>query len=48
LRKHGIAAQMIIGVQHIPFSSHAWVEVNGRVIGDKTYITETYAVLDRC
>ena len=48
LRKHGVPAQMIIGVQHIPFSSHAWVEVDGRVVGDKPYITDTYAVLDRC
>jgi Transglutaminase-like superfamily len=48
LRKHGIPAHLIIGVQHVPFASHAWVEVDGRVVNDKPYITEAYAVLDRC
>ena len=48
LKKHGIPAQMVIGAQHIPFKSHAWVEVDGRVVNDKSYIAEVYAVLDRC
>jgi Transglutaminase-like superfamily len=48
LKKHGIPAQMVIGAQHIPFKSHAWVEVDGRVVNDKSYISEVYAVLDRC
>ena len=32
LRKHGIPAQMMIGFRPSPFFSHAWVEVNGRVV----------------
>ena len=48
LKKHGIPAQMVIGAQHIPFRSHAWVEVDGLVVNDKSYISEVYAVLDRC
>lgn len=29
LRVYGIPAQMILGVNHLPFAAHAWVEVNG-------------------
>lgn len=32
LRKHGIAARLMIGYRPAPFFSHAWVEVNGRVV----------------
>ena len=48
LRRHGVSAQLVIGVQQMPFKSHAWVEVNGRVVNDKPYTPEMYAVLDRC
>jgi len=48
LRQYGVIAQMVIGAQHMPFKAHAWVEVNGRVVNDKPYTPEMYAVLDRC
>ena len=48
LRKHGISAQLVIGAQQFPFRAHAWVEFEGRVINDKPYMQEMYAVLDRC
>ena len=48
LRDNGIPAELVIGVQHWPFCAHAWVEVTGRVVNDKPYITEAYAVMDRC
>jgi hypothetical protein len=48
LRRHGVRARLIIGVQQIPFKAHAWVEVDGRVVNDKPYMSEMYAVLDRC
>jgi hypothetical protein len=32
LRKHGIAARLMIGYRPAPFFSHAWVEVDGRVV----------------
>src|SRR5437879_9731396 len=48
LKKHGVAAQMVIGAQRIPFKAHAWVEVDGLVVNDKPYMQEMYAVLDRC
>jgi|SRR5215469_7688250 len=32
LRKHGVDARLMIGYRPSPFFSHAWVEVNGRVV----------------
>jgi hypothetical protein len=48
LRKNGAAATMVIGVQHLPFRAHAWVELGGRCVNDKPYVPQTYSVLDRC
>jgi transglutaminase superfamily protein len=48
LKEYGVPAQMVIGAQQMPFKSHAWVEVDGRVVNDKPYTPEMYAVLDRC
>jgi hypothetical protein len=48
LRSHGISAQMIVGAQQLPFKAHAWVEIDGRVVNDKPYVQEIYAILDRC
>jgi len=48
LRRHSIAADLVIGAQQMPFRSHAWVEVNGVVVNDKPYVSEVFAVLDRC
>jgi len=48
LKRHGVPAQMVIGAQQMPFKAHAWVEVGGRVVNDKPYTREMYAVLDRC
>lgn len=32
LRKHGFHARLVIGYRPSPFFSHAWVEVDGRVV----------------
>lgn len=48
LKSFGVAAQLVIGVQQMPFKAHAWVEVDGRIVNDKPYLREMYAVLDRC
>lgn len=34
LRTYGIGATVVIGYQPAPLFSHAWVEVEGRVVGD--------------
>lgn len=48
LRNSGVSAEMVIGIQPCPFRAHAWVEIAGRVVNDKSYVSEQYAVMDRC
>lgn len=48
LRRYGKRAEMVIGAQLLPFKSHAWVEINGKVINDKPYMLEIYRPLERC
>ena len=48
LRDRGVPAQLVIGTQHIPFKAHAWAEVDGLVVNDRSYANEMYVVLDRC
>jgi hypothetical protein len=48
LKHYGVASQLVIGAQQMPFKAHAWVEVDSRVVNDKPYVTEMYGVLDRC
>jgi hypothetical protein len=48
LKQYAVPAQMVIGAQQMPFKAHAWVEVDGRVVNDKPYTPEMYAVLDKC
>jgi len=46
LKKSGEPAQLVLGVQQLPFKAHAWVEVEGRVVSDKPYMRDLYTVLD--
>jgi prolyl oligopeptidase len=48
LKRYGVAAELVIGVQQMPFKAHAWVEVDGKVVNDKSYTREMYQVLDQC
>lgn len=48
LRKHGIAAWMVLGAQRLPFKAHAWVEVDGQAVNERSDVRRTYSVWDRC
>src|SRR5712691_10769101 len=48
LRSCGVPAQMVIGAQKLPFKAHAWVEVNGRSVNEKTDVQAVYGVWERC
>jgi hypothetical protein len=48
LRKRGVAAQMVLGAQKLPFKAHAWVEVDGKAINERFNVQATYAVWARC
>lgn len=47
LRRHGVAAEMVIGCRPLPFESHAWVEVGGRVVNDLPQYQRAFTVLNR-
>jgi hypothetical protein len=47
LRRHGWNAEMVTGVQIIPYNAHAWVEMNGEVVNDKPYMRDIYRVLEQ-
>lgn len=48
MRQYGWNAEMVIGVQLLPFQSHAWVEIQGTIVNDRPYLLEIYDVLERC
>jgi hypothetical protein len=48
LRKRGVRAHMVLGAQKLPFKAHAWVEVNGQAINERSNVQSTYAVWVRC
>jgi hypothetical protein len=45
LRARGTAARLVIGYRPMPFFSHAWVEVNGRVVNDSPVYQRRLRVL---
>jgi hypothetical protein len=47
LRRHGFPAEMVIGCRPLPFESHAWVEVDGRVVNDLPQYQRAFTVLHR-
>jgi len=45
LRKYGVNGRLVIGYRPSPFFSHAWVEVDGRVVNDSPAYKERLHVL---
>src|SRR5271169_625594 len=45
LKRYGFPAQLVIGVQQMPFAAHAWVELDGAIVNDKPYMSDIYSVL---
>ena len=45
LKKSGIKSCLVIGYRPTPFLSHAWVEVDGRVVNDSPVYKERLHVL---
>ena len=48
LRSYGVPAQMVLGAQKLPFKAHAWVEVEGRPINERSNVQTIYGVWERC
>jgi Transglutaminase-like superfamily len=47
LRRRGIAAEVVIGCRPEPFFSHAWVEVDDRVVNDSPVYRQQLPALAR-
>jgi hypothetical protein len=45
LRRHRIPAELCLGVKTCPFSSHAWVEFQGRVLDDSPDVKDRFRVI---
>ncbi len=45
LRARGVQARVVIGYRPVPFFSHAWVEVDGRVVNDSPVYQQRLTVL---
>jgi len=48
LREYGSKADFVVGYRPTPFFSHAWVEVDGRVVNDDSGYQRQLAILMRC
>src|SRR5258707_254723 len=48
LRKCGVPAAMVLGAQRIPFKAHAWVEVDGHAVNERSNVHQTFGVWERC
>jgi len=47
MRDRGILAEVVIGYRPVPFFSHAWVEVAGRVVNDSPAYKMRLQILER-
>jgi len=47
LRGGGLDAHIVIGCRPEPFTSHAWVEIDGRVVNDSPAFPKLLYVLER-
>ncbi|MBY0497907.1 MAG: lasso peptide biosynthesis B2 protein [Cyanobacteria bacterium] len=47
LRRHGLSADLCIGIVDMPFRSHAWVEADGCIVNDRCRACARYKVISR-
>jgi hypothetical protein len=47
LRRRGIPAELVIGYRPVPVDSHAWVEVDNKVVNDRPQYQKFFKVLER-
>jgi hypothetical protein len=48
LRSRGLPAHMVIGAQKLPFKAHAWVVLDGDVLGDRLATQEKFLIVEIC
>jgi hypothetical protein len=45
MRRHGLRARLVVAYRPAPFTAHAWVEVDGRVVNDSQEYANRLQVL---
>src|SRR5260370_27499565 len=48
LRKQGVQADLVLGAQQFPFQAHAWVEVNGQAVNERSNVQSRYSSWGSC
>jgi hypothetical protein len=48
LRNQGVPADLVLGAQQFPFQAHAWVEVNGQAVNERSNVQSRYGSWERC
>lgn len=48
LRLRGVPADLVIGIQPVPFAAHAWAEVGGMVVIEQLPTLSNFRVIERC
>jgi hypothetical protein len=48
LKTYGVPAELVFGAQNLPFKAHAWVEVHGRPVNERTDVQSNFEVFERC
>jgi hypothetical protein len=47
LRRDAVPAYLVIGIRHTPFYAHAWVEIDGKVVNDRSSVQQQYPEMER-
>jgi hypothetical protein len=48
LRNQGVRADLVLGAQQFPFQAHAWVEVDGQAVNERSNVQSRYGSWERC
>jgi hypothetical protein len=48
LRNQGVQADLVLGAQQFPFQAHAWVEVDGQAVNERSNVQSRYGSWERC
>jgi hypothetical protein len=48
LRNQGVPADLVLGAQQFPFQAHAWVEVHGQAVNERSNVQSRYGSWERC
>lgn len=48
MRSRGLKAEWVLGAQKMPFAAHAWVELAGKAVNERSNVQARFTVWERC